>query len=441
MPVLFSTVPGIALLAVGLLADHITGIHDGFGAGQLVMVLAGGAGIVLGVVFAQRMPRATRKIHYSLLVGMMTLAVAEVVCSLAVFFADLPSDTFWIFEESGRTFHFDPVRGYRLTTTPSRVARITNGEVEYVGVYRGNEQGFPDQDDFTVDKPAHVDKRYLVFGDSFTAAQFLHRNWPEYIEQQQDDRWQLYNFSTDGAGLANWWSNFVHIAEEEAYQYDGVIFAVFAGDLRRSFSVAEHRGFDRHMFGRVPTWTPAEFPQTDAEAKKYLRARRGYILSGQAFGRAIQDRRLRVRKRGLEHLWITHSGYRALRSALAPDESAPPGELSAGQRALISDIQARLQSRGIQPIVVHIPMREEILSGSVNLWKAETQEFARILDARFVDGSDAFAGLSPLMLRDEWFPFDGHWAQGGSDRFARFFLRVLAEEDDAASATPKAGAP
>jgi hypothetical protein len=55
----------------------------------------------------------------------------------------------------------------------------------------------------------------------------------------------------------------------------------------------------------------------------------------------------------------------------------------------------------------------------------DKREFAELLGAKFVDGSLAFEGLSKQEVRDLWLPYDGHWAQGGSDRFGRFMVEVL----------------
>ncbi|MAR08465.1 MAG: hypothetical protein CL681_00650 [Blastopirellula sp.] len=439
--VLLAGIPGGLLVLLGLFADQYTGQANGFGGEQVLLVSVGALLILFGWLAVRTNPRLVKKACFASIIGLFTLLLVEVVASTVQLFVGATTDTFWVFEESGRTFHFDPIRGYRLTPLPSRVARVTHGRVEYLGVYRGNEQGFPDKDDFTIRKPNDVQQRFLVLGDSFSAAQFNHRNWPDSIEMLTDDRWQLLNFSTDGGGLANWWNNYVHLVEAEDYEYDQVIFAVSAGDLRRRFSLAEHRNYQRHMFGRVPHWDTAKLPQTAAEARQYLRPSRGYILDTKAFTAAVRDKRLQPTRRGLEHLWLTSLIDRWLRIMLTPVERGPPGDLQPGQLALIADFRERLQQHQVRPIVVHIPSRGEVLTGRVNPWKAETETFAELLGAEFIDGSQAFAGVNPLVLQQEWYPFDGHWAQGGSDRFAKYLLGVLEKRigpvgDAAANAAP-----
>src|SRR5262245_7475658 len=73
-------------------------------------------------------------------------------------------------EDARRTIAFDPVRGYRLNATPARMARFADGRLEYVGVLRGNAQGFGDRADFRPLRQKADGLRLAVFGDSFTHA-------------------------------------------------------------------------------------------------------------------------------------------------------------------------------------------------------------------------------------------------------------------------------
>jgi len=81
--------------------------------------------------------------------------------------------------------------------------------MEYVGHIRGNNQGFPDRDDFHPRRERADGARLAVMGDSFTSAQFIEMNWPDRVEERfaaSGGRITLMNFAVDGAGLANWWS-------------------------------------------------------------------------------------------------------------------------------------------------------------------------------------------------------------------------------------------
>src|SRR5262245_8687829 len=56
--------------------------------------------------------------------------------------------SYFIMEDTGRTVSFDPISGYRLNSTPSRCVRYIQSKVEYIGVFRGNAQGFAYRSDF-----------------------------------------------------------------------------------------------------------------------------------------------------------------------------------------------------------------------------------------------------------------------------------------------------
>ncbi|MGH9465709.1 MAG: hypothetical protein ACRD0X_08670, partial [Thermoanaerobaculia bacterium] len=333
------------------------------------------------------------------------------------------ASSFWIYERSDRTVHFDPILGYRLTPIPSRIARITRGEVEYLGVKRGNAQGFPDPNDFAPRRPPGTARRLAVFGDSFTAAQYIERSWPDAVEERLTGRRvELLNLAIGGGGLANWWSILTRFLGPQRYELDGVVFAVYPGDLRRGFSVSEHRGYARHMFGRVPSWDPATWPRTLAEARPYLEGKEdSYILSSELFERARLGE-WRPPEPGVQPFvatgarrWLAEARASLRRRRMSED----PARLRLREEC--ADFLAR---RGLPALVVHVPSREGLLAGAP--LPDETAAFARALGATLVDGSEAFRGLSGDEIRAAWLPYDGHWAQAGSDRFAEFMVEIVA---------------
>ena len=85
--------------------------------------------------------------------------------------------------EQGASRRYDPVRGCLLAQHPSRTAIVaSNGLIETEGIVKGNNRGFPDRDDFQLERGKAETRRYAVFGDSMTSAQFLKRNWPDMAE-------------------------------------------------------------------------------------------------------------------------------------------------------------------------------------------------------------------------------------------------------------------
>jgi hypothetical protein len=344
-----------------------------------------------------------------------------------------PRASVWLYENSGKTVHFDAIRGYRLTADPARVTRITKGVVEYVGTLKGNNEGFPDRDDFLPQREQASAKRYAVFGDSYTAAQFLGENWPDHVEdltRTGPAPVRLLNFSVDGGGLANWWSVLTQLVERDRYAIDGVIFAVIPGNLWRGFSVSDHRGYRHPMFGRIPTWDPESFPDTLEEARRYLSpfTREAYIVSTDEFDRGVAGNGLPSSDRALRPYFATKL-WRALKGRLrVPPPQAPRAfdSFDPWQFWMISDIARAVRAMDLPVMVVHVPSREELLRGEFEAPPpVDTQLFAALLDARLVDGKQAFSGRGADEIRDMWMPYDAHWAQAGSDHFGRFMLGIL----------------
>ena len=96
-----------------------------------------------------------------------------------------------------------------------------------------------------------------------------------------------------------------------------------------------------------------------------------------------------------------------------------------------------LQKKQVPALVVHIPYREVLLTragaGSETtafylesvgeVWEA--QAFAKLIQADYVDGAEAFKGYGVEEIRACWLPLDGHWNQSGAERFAEFVVPIL----------------
>ena len=369
-----------------------------------------------------------KKILFSLTCLLFFALILEAVATTAAWFSWWDT-SFWLFEDSGRTIRFDPVRGHFLTRTPSRFLRMTNGRLEYVGTARGNSQGFADRDDFEPGRSVTGRPRFAVFGDSFTEAQYLGQNWPDRVENLARERGEpveLLNLATSGGGLANWWSILTRLVSAEKYEIDGVIFAVFAGDLRRKFSAWDHRQGEHPLFGRAPGWDPATYPSTFEQARAFLEVHPSYILSPEDFERSLQGRWPRAVPRRVRPFFLTQV-WRTLRYGRGVEESGDgEGGEDPSRARLISEIGRVLADRRLPAMVVHIPDRPSLLKSDPGAWqKREAEDFARAIGATFLDGGRIFAGLNPDEIRALFLPYDGHWNQAGSNRFADFMLRNL----------------
>ena len=107
------------------------------------------------------------------------------------------------------------------------------------------------------------------------------------------------------------------------------------------------------------------------------------------------------------------------------------------RRQIVRQVEQALQDKQVPALVVHIPYREVLLTraglgSETTAWYLEavgefweTQAFARLIQADYVDGSEAFEDCSVEEIRACWLPLDGHWNQAGAERFAKFVVPVL----------------
>jgi hypothetical protein len=388
-------------------------------------------------VHVRRRLSVKKKIAFSVVLSLAFYGIAEAVltATMPIPIGAIGADTFWLVERS-ECFKFDPIRGYAVSRKPVRFTRVTKGEVEYVGRFRGNAQGFQGDKDFTLKKPAGVEHRAMVFGDSFSSAAFLQTPWPKRAEDALPN-WELLNFSIDGAGLANWWSVLTRLVLADGYEFDQVIFAAIPNDLNRPFVIG-NQNVGAIMLGYVG-WNPDCFPRDYDEAAKRLDRATFCSVSRVEFDSSVRECR-RCWGTNPHHEvrpWIASRVAQTFRDLFDRDREpfyeelllgpAPPLSISlrqakatrffkAEQMAMILDMRNRLAARHIPVVVLHIPGRDELLNHRDD--SEIVHAFAYFLGAKFIDGSKSFRGLNADEVRAHYLPYDGHWNQAGSDRFA-----------------------
>jgi len=385
----------------------------------------------------QRRLSLRKKIAFSVIFSLALYGVTEAVltATMPIPIGAIGGDTFWLVERGG-CFKFDPIRGYAVSRKPVRFTRVTDGQIEYVGRFQGNAQGFQGDKDFTLKKPAGVQWRSMVFGDSFSSAAFLKTPWPKRALGKLPN-WELYNFSIDGAGLANWWSVLTRLVLTDGYEFDQVIFASIPNDLNRPFVIGtQNEG--AIVLGYVG-WNPDCFPHNYEEAAKRLDRPTFYAVSSIELEASIRERR-RCWGTNPHHQirpWIASHVSQVFNDLFKHDRDevfeelalagSPPVSTSlpqakatrffnGEQMAMIYDMRNRLAARHIPVVVMHVPGRDELLNRRDD--SEIVRAFAGLLGASFIDGSGSFRGLSADEVRANYLPNDGHWNQAGSDRFA-----------------------
>lgn len=384
-------------------------------------------------------PRALplgHKILFASIIAAVSYVVTETCFSLLWTASLIEPRSYWIQQDIGQpaTVQFDAIRGYRLLDRPTPWACMaTDGTVQTRGQLVGNSLGFPDRDDFGPQRSDAEQIRIAVFGDSFTAGQYLEKNWPDAAEDiaEPGKKIRFLNFAVDGAGLANWWSVLTRLVEAEDFELDGVVFAVFGNDLWRPFFVcddsvaAEFDGFRHRLYGYAG-WNPDDFPKTAEEIYPWMSPFYDeYILSADEFSGALEGRWRPPRQSPqpylLEKLRLSWRQWRT------PISDSPP-PYQPGQLAMMNDIRRYLQANGLPAFVVFIPAREAVLQGKHHPYAAQdSANFAHQISSEFLNATSAFESLDDQQRRDCWLPYDAHWSQAGSDRFAAWIVDSLAE--------------
>ena len=343
--------------------------------------------------------------------------------------------------EQGASRQFDPVRGCFLAPHSARIAIVaSNGTIETVGTVRGNRQGFPDRDDFQLKRTSGKVRRYAILGNSMTAAQFLKRNWPDMAEDLasgEEVPLELYNFSVFGGGLDNWRSVLIDHVQAEGYELDGVIFALCCDDLHRGFTFwddsqveTDEEGRKWGSYGRMPSRNKLDIPANLQQASSFLLPINWRLLPSGEFDQLLAGKKRLSVDRELK-LYLTSrcvSGVARLFGVdLSPIPQFPP--LDPACVPLIDEIREFLQRQQLPCLVVQLPLRHELMGQKERAQGTgipqQTRQFVNRIGATVMDGSEAFQGLDEAGIRDCWLPYDGHWGQSGSDRFARYMVEAI----------------
>lgn len=390
--------------------------------------------VVVFTLYLKQSDAARKALFLGIWSVALTFFFVEGVASWLYYRWPLQFLTVRIASGDGPIVQFDRDRGFRMSSSIIHYAKYMNGKPAYLSQFKANNEGFLDWKDFTKKKQFAGEKRYLVFGDSFTAAPFLNKNWPQQTEEVLGRRGTpitLLNFSLEGYGIANWWVLLDRVARD--YQADGVIFAVYNNDLRRLFLVGNDTN-GRVSFERVPTWDVEKRPSNLSEYNHL--SHRPIIF--QVDRTDYESMKLGVWPKSVVHpfeliaLASLRTAVSALTHLIGPPTAFDSMHLEAGkplgdgQYTLFKKIRSYLAERNLNSSVVYIPDQDE-RSGTTASDLSAVKEFAQGIGATFIDASFVFPEETPKEISNIYLA-DGHWNQKGSDRFAFFMADFLSKQ-------------
>lgn len=335
---------------------------------------------------------------------------------------------------------FDPALGYRWVGTMARNTRILYGKVVADTKFAINQQGFISRQNYSNKKVFPFAKRYIVFGDSFTAATNLHTSWPDRTTTLRSEKMkqpcEFYSFAVSGGGLANWHAIFFKNIVPH-FEFDGLILAVYGNDLSRNFSILDMDATGGYFgrFAAQPSGLLDYKTNYSPHMKKIFR-----IMSNREIDKlAASPYKIKrwtfapPNAYALGKIWDSLSvrinmitgevpfGYLKSSKSLAfTDIAISLGEEKA---AMLDEILTWCRQNKKEVLLIYIPSLQDLLLKTVNTrWVSiifsEIAGIAEHYKVPYYDGSLAFDGLSQTELRKHWLLYDGHWNQAGSDRFA-----------------------
>lgn len=345
--------------------------------------------------------------------------------------------------------HFDPVSGYRRVEGPMRIVRIMRDELIYDSTFTPNNKGYTTVTDF---RPAKTDPdvfRLVVFGDSFTAGEYLEVPWPDRVNRALEGRtarpMELYAFAVNGGGAWNWHSIFFNDVVPN-YQFDAVLLAVWGDNVDRGFTVLHYDAAGQSYLQRMD--------HQPASVDAFLRD--DLPRMPKHYARVAPDAEIDAMIAAVETPWrpaawdfrvprLVGEQVRRLTKPpiVLPDTAIPSLPTDPTLEAIaarhdpvkfekLTAVIAYCRERGIPVILVSVPSHDSALNAATTKGVTETEPQQELRVLARSTGADYFDGHLPFAAADSgdidalyWFKYDGHWNQAGSDLFAEAMARYL----------------
>lgn len=431
----------------------------------IVLLLVGFFMIFLG----WRGTRASRiwnkGIRQVLIMALLVYAIGEVTLNALVWTKNLnpipPTFNHGFGYFNGPCASYDPIRGFRWNPGEHRITKIVNDVVIYDQFFEINNAGIYASQDYLPAKKDSTTLRYLVFGDSFTAAEFLENPWHEQVNRmaaEQGAGFELYAFGVNGGGLVNWHRTFF-LELKDQYDYDGIIFAIFGNDLERDFFVMHHTDTDglTGYLDTVPGSAAELLSDLGDELQPYAPFKPDEVID-----REIADVRQKEARSfdfrpgcyvakaiiSLPFIVIQRRQFdQFMRPLLAPVSEIPEYEdfiqdtehktpeyedliqdLELKHLQLLDTILEHCQTDQKSIIISTLPYKDALPYQRNNMeliTYTHAKTLANQYGATYIDASKIYESMTPKAAEADFLPYDIHWNQQGSDRFAELIFNAL----------------
>lgn len=389
----------------------------------------------------------------------LTYLLLEVAVYICLSFGIIRTDLQFFFgglaATDGPLAVYDPAVGYKPASGMVRLLTIHKGQVEFDHRVRVNPQGWFSYRDYLPKKKSARIKRYAVLGDSFSAGMVVDTAWPDAVQARLldagNDSVELYNFSLDGVGLANWHRVFFQEIVPN-YEFDGLVIAYSAEksgipDFDRRFivshSTAEYTFYN--VIDSVGERLPEVFPlegavpaarvfsaiSLDLIKQQYASGEwtRGYqflpidawffkVFYGAADGiykwfKLIQRSKIYEQEEStyLQRVNEPYSfDFFKARYANAP---------------LLLQMMAYCRQQQKEVVFAAIPDLEhacDYVAGQPLMCRKEGEFLAAQFNAKYVDGFAVFEGKGTDAVEQSFYRYDHHWNKTGMAAFVDLML-------------------
>jgi hypothetical protein len=318
----------------------------------------------------------------------------------------------------------DPVIGIRLQPNqPNDGIRVIQGDVQfYYPNIKANSAGFYSDHEYFPKKQRPY--RIVVYGSSFAAMIYQNGTWVDHLHHLVENRGvEVYNFSFDGAGLANWHAHYFRELTAK-YDFDMVVFVVAPGDILSPFAMSETRtdGYFINTF--------SEPPRDVEDIDRNYRPKLWRVL-GMADQRFLTKLNDHFTRNSFLILPFDLYAFKSLRlmifgnqTGLAPAEK--PKVDGAKLRGMFLEMLSDIRARGKQAVLVALPSDPSLIFQKPNSDVEHLRALGEDSCSRFVDGNELFrVSTRAEQIRSYWPQYEAHWFKRGGDRFAELLAPDL----------------
>lgn len=339
---------------------------------------------------------------------------------------------------------YDPVRGYRWKVGEHRIFKYHPSKIIYDNTFNTNNQGYYYKKNFQYKKEPGK-QRWLILGDSFTAAEYLKSSLADQLDSiafAMGMNIEFYPFALNGSGINNWHRIFVNEILPH-YEFDGIIFNIFANDLRRPFFVMHHT--DTMGYTGWLDKIPQDKEELFSKYQKKMEPNASFLSDSQMNELNMSILGIKSKEfnpdffllQFLLHTPILMSDYKKMRDFRKTyfikndeglDVAAYENEYGTKGKELLIDIIQSCKNRQISTLLVQIPYNLNINyneDGYIIKDKKYVKYIADQLNVPYYDSETLYHHRTDI---DKcFFEYDIHWNERGSTIFTVGFLKFFHE--------------